>query len=461
MSDTMLRTRLGESAARSLADVHKTGPQMAAISPRWLLRLLPWVDVDAGLVRVNRVRVMGAELQRVEARIDGEQALLLPEHLRAIPLFKNLSDTVLGDLVARFATRQVPAGAAIVIEGEPGEEMFIICRGAVEVSSRTPSGGRAILAQRHDGEFFGEMALLHATPCSATVRAIAPTLLLVLNRDAVLKLALNHRQLLDDLEAAAKSNASAPQQPKRATSEEGEPVVMPTGVDYEEKPLEIVLSAIITALRVHSRIMDLCKKPFDQLREQARLVIEARKERQEWKLINNAKFGLARAIVPSMRLRTRKGPPTPDDLDDLLGRVWKEPSLFQAHPMAIAAFARECTARGVPPPTVALYGSPFLTWRGVPLIPSDKVPIDPSAPIPTTRNFLLRAGNERRGVVALHQPNISDERLPSFAIRFNGVDEEGIGNYLISVYFSLAVLADDAAGSLDGVEIGNYRDYPN
>ena len=115
MSDTMLRTRLGESAARSLADVHKTGPQMAAISPRWLLRLLPWVDVDAGLVRVNRVRVMGAELQRVEARVDGEQAMLLPEHLRAIPLFKNLSDTVLGDLVARFATRQVPAGAAIVI----------------------------------------------------------------------------------------------------------------------------------------------------------------------------------------------------------------------------------------------------------------------------------------------------------------------------------------------------------
>ena len=79
--------------------------------------------------------------------------------------------------------------------------------------------------------------------------------------------------------------------------------------------------------------------------------------------------------------------------------------------------------------------------------------------MPTTRIFLVRCGQERRGVVGLHQPSIGDERLPSFAIRFNGIDQKGIASYLVTAYFSLAILAEDAAGSLDGVEIGNYREY--
>ena len=53
-----------------------------------------------------------------------------------------------------------------------------------------------------------------------------------------------------------------------------------------------------------------------------------------------------------MTLSTRTGAPTPDDLDELIARVWKEPAFFLAHPRAIAAFGRECTRRGVPPPTV-------------------------------------------------------------------------------------------------------------
>lgn len=236
-------------------------------------------------------------------------------------------------------------------------------------------------------------------------------------------------------------------------------MVTTTFVDYEEFPEEIVLSSIVTTLRVHTRVMDLYKQPYDQLREQARLVIEAMKERQEWELVNNDRFGLLRRALPGMRLSTRTGPPTPDDMDALLSRVWKEPCFFLAHPLAIAAFGRECTRRGVPPPTTTLFGSPFLTWRGVPLVPSDKLPVDYRSGVPTSRILLLRVGEERRGVVGVHQPNIGDERLPSFAIRFNGVDQLGVANYLVSVYFSLATLADDAVGSLDGVEVGHYHAY--
>src|SRR6516162_6823496 len=100
------------------------------------------------------------------------------------------------------------------------------------------------------------------------------------------------------------------------------------------------------------------------------------KEREESEIINDPEDGLLYAAAPSMRIRTRSGPPTPDDFDDLLSRVWKEPAFFLAHPRAIAAFGRECTRRGVPPPTVQMFGSPFLTWRGVPLVPSDKIPIN-------------------------------------------------------------------------------------
>lgn len=459
MSETMLRTSLGETAARNLADVTKTPPQMGALSPRWLLRMLPWVDVDAGLFRLNRVRLVGPEFQRVETRVDGERALLLPENLRAIPLCRMLDADVLVELVAHFESRQVPADAVIVREGDAGDEMFIICRGKVEVARNNQAGRRSILSLLSDGDFFGETALLRSEPRNATVRAVAPTLLLVLTRASVEALVQRNPKLLAALEDAATTRSAQTETIELATHDEGEPTVGSTWVDYEERPLEIALSSIVTTLRVHSRVMDLYKQPYDQLREQARLVVEAMKERQEWELINNNRFGLASGIVPSMRVATRRGPPTPDDLDELLSRVWKEPAFFLAHPAAIAAFGRECTSRGVPPPTTSILGSTFLTWRGVPIIASDKCVIDRGGAVPTTRIFLIRCGQERRGVVGLHQPSIGDERLPSFAIRFNGIDQKGIASYLVTAYFSLAILAEDAAGSLDGVEIGNYREY--
>jgi Phage capsid-like protein len=129
-------------------------------------------------------------------------------------------------------------------------------------------------------------------------------------------------------------------------------------------------------LDVRTRVSDIYSNPYDQVREQLRLSIENIKERQEGELINNADYGLLKNVVPSQRIKARKGAPTPDDLDELLTKVWKEPSFFLAHPRAIAAFGRECTRRGVPPPTITLFGSPFLTWRGIPLIPTDKLRVE-------------------------------------------------------------------------------------
>src|SRR5882757_2456554 len=228
-----------------------------------------------------------------------------------------------------------------------------------------------------------------------------------------------------------------------------------TFVDYIENPREFNLSAVNTVLDVHTRVSDLYSKPYNQISEQLRLTIEIIKERQESELINNKEYGLLYSIVPSQRLNTRKGSPTPDDLDDLISRVWKEPGFFLLHPLAIAAFGRECTRRGVPPPTVPLFGSQFITWRGIPLIPSDKVPIVRGK----TKIMLVRVGEKRQGVVGLYQPGLPGEQSPGLSVRFMGINDRAIASYLISLYCSLAVLVDDAIAVLDNVEIGNYHEY--
>ena len=123
-----------------------------------------------------------------------------------------------------------------------------------------------------------------------------------------------------------------------------------TFVDYEEHPREYMLSAVNTVVDIHTRVSDLYSSPYSQIGEQLRLTIEIVKERQESELINSKEYGMLHSARPEQRIKTRAGAPTPDDLDELLTKVWKEPGFFLAHPAAIAAFGRECTRRGVPPP---------------------------------------------------------------------------------------------------------------
>jgi len=232
-------------------------------------------------------------------------------------------------------------------------------------------------------------------------------------------------------------------------------VLPQTYVDYVENPREYMLSAVNTVVDVHTRVSDLYSKPYNQISEQLRLTIETIKERQESELINNKEYGLLSSIAPSQRIKTRTGAPTPDDLDELITKVWKEPGFFLLHPLAVAAFGRECTRRGVPPPTISLFGSQFLTWRGIPLIPSDKVPVENDK----SKILLIRTGESRQGVVGLYQPNLPGEQSPGLSVRFMGINDRAIASYLVSLYCSLAVLVDDAIAVLDDVEIRRYHEY--
>ncbi len=230
-----------------------------------------------------------------------------------------------------------------------------------------------------------------------------------------------------------------------------------TFVDYDEAPHEYFLNAVSTIVDVHTRVSDLYSSPHDQIKEQLRLAIETIKEKQESELINHPDYGLLASVAPEQIVYPLTGAPTPDDLDELLTKVWKEPAFFLTHPLAIAAFGRECTRRGVPPPTVSLFGSQFLTWRGIPLVPSDKVPVSDGK----TKILLLRVGEKRQGVVGLFQPGLTGEQGPGLSVRFMGINRNAIASYLISLYCSLAVHTADALAVLEDVEIGKYHEYPD
>ncbi len=240
-----------------------------------------------------------------------------------------------------------------------------------------------------------------------------------------------------------------------SVSEPDEQPLPTTFVDYETNPREITLRSISTIVDVHTRVSDLYSSPHDQVGQQLRLTIETIKERQEFELINNAEFGLLAQVTADQRLATLTGPPTPDDLDSLLTKVWKTPSFILTHPLGVAAFGREATRRGVPPVVVNLFGGQFITWRGIPIVPSDKVPVVDGK----TTFILVRTGEERQGVVGLFQPGLTGEQGPGLSVRFNGINRHAIASYLVSLYSALAVLTDDALAVLYDAEIGNFHDY--
>jgi hypothetical protein len=139
--------------------------------------------------------------------------------------------------------------------------------------------------------------------------------------------------------------------------------------------------------------------------------------------------------------------------------VWKKPAFFLAHPRAIAAFGRECTQRGVPPVAINVFGSPFITWRGVPIFPSDKLAVNGGGGVGTTNILLMRVGEQDQGVVGLHQTGIPGEQMPSLSVRFMKINNKGIASYLVTNYFSVACLTPDALGVLEDVQVGHYHEY--
>jgi len=465
------RQSLRGRTARNLATATVTVPQNAETTPRWLLRLLPWVNIDGGVYRVNRRKVIIPRAVRIPVIVEGEEVRIEGARLRRLALFRDLDIAALEEIAKQFRTERYDAGAVIANDGDAAPRLLIVAGGKVEVTKTGPHGDQLSHALLSDGATFGEEALIENDWRTPNIKALTAARVLVLDRskfDEIADRIPKFRETLTHaLELRTAALASAEESGERKidllTAHGGEPTLPETFVDYEEDPREYHLSRIQTVLKTHTRVTDLYSNKVDQLREQIRLTVTAVKEREEWELINNPAFGLLHEVPHSQRIPTRHGPPTPDDLDELLTLVWKKPAFFLAHPKAIAAFGRECTRRGVPPPTINLFGSPFLTWRGVPLVPSDKLQIsgksDVFGGLGSTSILLLRVGEGEQGVVGLQKVGVTGEVEPGLSVRYMGTNDESITSHLVTRYFSAAVLTGDAVARLDHVLVGRYHDY--
>lgn len=449
---------LGTAAARNLATTTKSVPQMQEISSRWLLRLLPWEEASGGTYRVNRRLSYTVGDGRVTFTNVGDDVRVIPQELTELPLLRGFDDTdVLTALADRYEQREYAAGDVLVEFGDPSEQSFLIAHGKVNRIGPGKYGESTVLDVLADGDHFGDETLADPTDVwQYTVKAVTSCTVLVLNQQAFDEVSGQSEALRAQL---ARFQAVTRQEQNEhgeaaiglSSGHEGEPDLPGTFVDYEVQPREYELSVAQTVLRVHSRVADLYNQPMDQVEQQLRLTIEALRERQEHEMINNREIGLLHNADLQQRLHTRTGPPTPDDLDELLARVWKEPTFFLAHPRAIGAFGRECNKRGLYPDSVDVNGHKVPAWRGVPIFPSNKIPISDTQ---TTSIMLMRAGKERQGVIGLHQTGLPDEYQPGLSVRFMNISEKAIMSYLVSAYYSVAVLTPDALATLEHVELG-------
>ncbi|WP_030271551.1 family 2B encapsulin nanocompartment shell protein [Streptomyces sp. NRRL B-24484] len=451
---------LGTAAARNLATTTKSAPQMQEITSRWLLRMLPWVEAEGGTYRVNRRLTYTVGDGRIEFVQNGARVQVIPRELGELAVLRGFDDlAVLTALAGRCVQRDFRAGEVLVERGTPAERIHLIAHGRVAQASEGRYGETVSVAVLADGDHFGGHALLDGEAVwDVTATAETSGTLLTLARAdfrAVLDSAPELRAHVERFSAIPlqRQNKHGEAEIAMSAGHTGEVELPGSFVDYELKPREYELSLAQTVLRVHTRVADLYNEPMNQTEEQLRLTVEALRERQEHELVNNREFGLLHNAAFKQRIQTHSGAPTPDDLDDLLCRR-RGSRFFLAHPRAIAAIGREFNARGLYPDHVDLGGQQVPAWRGVPILPCSKIPISAEN---TTSILVMRTGEDKQGVIGLHRTGLADEYEPGLSVRFMGIDERAVISYLVSTYYSAAILVPDALGVLENVQIGRRQ----
>jgi Phage capsid-like protein len=268
----------------------------------------------------------------------------------------------------------------------------------------------------------------------------------------------------------------------------------PSVAMFDPAPQEVQLEPVQAIVRTQPRVADLFSDTHDQLQWQLKLSAEFLYEAKEDLVFNHPAHGLVHNVDPSMTFQV-EGPPSPDVLDDLLARAWKRPDCFLMHPDALAQFHKQASAQGLPLEPLEIFGSSFSSWRGLPILPTNKLGVtgaepggggssdaaragqggaaagegggteapawlvadekgtdeDAAAERPargrgSTDVLLLRMGLENQGVVNLHAAGTSTHpELPFITVEFMGMrDEGGVSSYLLTTYTAVAVLSPGA-----------------
>jgi CRP-like cAMP-binding protein len=451
-----MATSLSKAGARTLASTTKTAPQMRGISPRWLLRMLPWVATEAGIYRINRrlVYQLGDGLVNLEK--SGSDYTVIPSSLAEIPLLRQLDDPeLLATLAGQFEQHTYEPGSLIADVDTSMEKLLLLAHGRANTLGTGEFGEVVVLRTAGPGDYFGEALLDHGEhDWEFRLQALTACVVLAIGKEQLWEL-LDGAPVIEEMIAAQLGLVQLPlddsfqKQLALAVGHEPEQALPGTFIEYDETPTDIELSVAQTILRVNTRVADLYNDPYDQFEQQLRLTIEALRERQEHELVNDVRFGLLHNVEHKHRVFAQPGPPSPDDVDNLLSRC-RGADFFLAHPRTIAAFRRECSRLGIGTEPTLVHGQPMLSWRGVPMLSCDKIPISSTE---HSSILCLRVGEDSEGVIGLHQPGIPDEIEPSMSVRFMGIDATAVTSYLVSAYYSLAVLVPTALNLLDGVSV--------
>jgi hypothetical protein len=246
------------------------------------------------------------------------------------------------------------------------------------------------------------------------------------------------------------------------SQEDGMPVEFSAPV-YNATPRQIPLQAVQSIVRVPNRVPALFSDNVDQLQTQLAIASEYICETCEELVFNHSDFGLVNNVSQRMQFRVN-GPPAPDVLDDLLALGWRRPDMFAMHPEALAAFRKQANALNLPLEEVEVLGASFTSWRGLPIIPTNKLHLvaKPNAsaatklqgervPGETTTNVLLmRLGAAKQGVVCLcAKGQEATSQLPYISVDFMGLGENALAGYLMTSYVAMAVLSSGALVSAE------------
>jgi MFS family permease len=174
---------------------------------------LGWAMVLSGVVLALAPVLTWRWLRRLDTLAGGRTEDV--ELLRRVPLFAALSLVGLERLAQSARPTEAPAGEAVIRQGEPARDFYVLASGAAAVSR----DGQEV-RRLSPGDAFGEIALLEPGPRTATVTTLEPSRLLVLDRDGFVGAVTGHRptdalarERLETLHAADEERSSRPDGP--------------------------------------------------------------------------------------------------------------------------------------------------------------------------------------------------------------------------------------------------------
>ena len=399
--------------------------RIPSFSRGWLIEFLPWEKVLTDYYKIAQIKLITNKISEKLSTspnvnmFEASDSYFLSDVLKHVPLFKDLSDEIIKKLLAGIYYKEVNAGDVIVKQNDPAKTFYIINNGCFDVIIKDVDGKDLLVRSLTGGDYFGEIALLYDVPRQATIIATTSGGLMVLNKETFEKVIENSGIAEDLIEILNKRK-------KELNEIYNDDLIYYKKSLYVDNQIEIPLVVIEDVFIAHDD-----KHLNQQLLE---IKIESLKQEAEWALINNKEFGLLNNIAENMILADNKKSQLIDRLDELISLVYK-PSFFLANPKDIIKIEHECNTHNISMQTIALHGAKFISWRGIPIVPSKGL---------QNNIVIIRASMHDYGVVGICKDTSNDYNVPGLLV-------EHIENnkYNIKLHLSVSVLSNDSIAMLN------------